>query len=78
MLGRLFLIRKYSSNENPVATRELPVIPGLVWHLTHRCRQRRAFLLKFARDRDNYLYWLYEARKRFGLCALVYCELSAD
>lgn len=27
---------------------------GLVWHLTHRCHKRE-FLLKFGRDRDNYL-----------------------
>jgi putative transposase len=46
-------------------------LPGLVWHLTHRCHQRE-FLLKFSRDRDAYLRWLYEARKRFGLCVLGY------
>ena len=44
-------------------------LPGHVWHLTHRCHERD-FLLKFARDRGNYLRWLYEARKRFGLCVL--------
>ena len=26
-------------------------LPGHVWHITHRCHQR-AFLLKFARERD--------------------------
>jgi putative transposase len=46
-------------------------LPGLVWHITHRCH-RREFLLKFARDRRNYLQWLYQARKRFGLCILNY------
>jgi putative transposase len=50
-------------------------LPGLVWHLTHRCHQR-AFLLKFSRDRDVYLHWLYEARKRFGLCVLDYMVTS--
>jgi len=50
-------------------------LPGLVWHLTHRCHQRD-FLLKFARDRDSYLRWLYEARKRFGLCVLNYMVTS--
>jgi putative transposase len=44
-------------------------LPGHVWHLTHRCHQRE-FLLKFARDRDRYRHWLFEARKRFGLCVL--------
>ena len=45
--------------------------PGQVWHITHRCHQR-AFLLKFARDRQHYLRWLFEAKKRFGLCVLNY------
>jgi hypothetical protein len=40
-----------------------------VWHITHRCHQRK-FLLKFARDRRRYLYWLFEAKKRFGLSVL--------
>lgn len=46
-------------------------LPGHVWHLTHRCHERE-FLFKFARDRKQYLHWLYEARKRFGLCILNY------
>ena len=50
-------------------------LPGHVWHLTHRCHERD-FLLKFARDRDNYLRWLFEARKRFGLCVLNYMVTS--
>lgn len=40
-----------------------------VWHIAHRCH-RKQFLLKFARDRRRYLYWLFEAKKRYGLCAL--------
>ena len=50
-------------------------LPGHVWHLTHRCHERD-FLLKFGRDRSNYLRWLYEARKRFGLCVLNYMVTS--
>ena len=50
-------------------------LPGLVWHITHRCH-RREFLLKFARDRRDYLRWLFEARKRFGLCLLNYMITS--
>jgi putative transposase len=46
-------------------------LPGLVWHLTHRCH-KRSFLFKFARDRANYVHWLYEARRRHGLCVLDY------
>jgi putative transposase len=45
--------------------------PGYVWHITHRCHKRE-FLLKFSQDRDVYRKWLYEARKRFGLCILNY------
>ena len=28
--------------------------------------------LKFARDRRRYLHWVFEAKKRFGLCVLDY------
>jgi REP element-mobilizing transposase RayT len=50
-------------------------LPGHVWHITHRCHERD-FLFKFARDRNHYLRWLYEARKRFGLCILNYVVTS--
>ena len=50
-------------------------LPGHVWHITHRCH-RQQFLLKFARDRQRWLYWLYQARKRFGLCVLNYIVTS--
>jgi REP element-mobilizing transposase RayT len=50
-------------------------VPGYVWHITHRCH-RKAFLLKFARDRRRYLQWLFEAKKRFGLCVLNYAVTS--
>jgi REP element-mobilizing transposase RayT len=46
-----------------------------VWHITHRCHQRK-FPLKFARDRRRYLYWLFEAKKRFGLSVLDYTVTS--
>lgn len=46
-----------------------------VWHLTHRCHEK-TFLLKFARGRVRYLRWLFEARKRFGLCVLNYIVTS--
>ena len=50
-------------------------LPHYIWHITHRCHQRK-FLLKFARDRRRYLHWLFEARKRFGLCVLDYMVTS--
>ena len=46
-------------------------LPGHVWHITHRCHQKQ-FLLKFARDRQHYLRWVFEAKKRFGLLVLNY------
>jgi putative transposase len=46
-----------------------------VWHLTHR-RRRREFLLKSGRDRNTYLRWLCEARKRLGFCVLDYMITS--
>ncbi len=49
--------------------------PGYVWHITHRCHKRE-FLLKFARDRRRCRHWLFEARKRFGLCVLNYIVTS--
>jgi len=42
---------------------------GLVWHITHRCHQKN-HLLKFAKDRRRWIHWLFEARKRYDLCAL--------
>ena len=46
-------------------------IPNYVWHITHRCHKQE-FLLKFSRDRKRWMHWLYEAKKRFGLCVLNY------
>ena len=50
-------------------------VPGQIWHITHRCHERE-FLLRFARDRRRYLSWVFEARKRFGLCLLDYAVTS--
>jgi putative transposase len=50
-------------------------LPGYVWHITHRCHKKE-FLLKFAKDRARWLYWLFEARKRYGLCVLNYVVTS--
>ncbi len=50
-------------------------LPGYIYHITHRCH-RREFLLKFARDRQCWLHWLYRARQRFGLCVLNYVVTS--
>lgn len=50
-------------------------LPGHVWHITHRCHHRH-FLLKFVRDRRTWRRWLYEARRRFGLCVLDFVVTS--
>jgi len=50
-------------------------LPGHVWHITHRCHKKE-FLLKFSRDRANWLRWLFEAKKRYGLCVLNYIVTS--
>jgi len=50
-------------------------LPGQVWHITHRCHKKE-YLLKFARDRACWIRWLFEARKRYGLCVLNYMVTS--
>ncbi len=50
-------------------------IPGLVWHITHRCHKQE-FLLKFAKDRKRWLQWLFESKGRYGLTILDYIVTS--
>lgn len=50
-------------------------LPGYIWHITHRCHKKE-FLLKFSKDRQRWIYWLFEARKRYGLCVLNYAVTS--
>ena len=50
-------------------------VPGGVWHITHRCHNMD-FLLKFERDRLRWKHWLFQARKRYGLCVLNYIATS--
>lgn len=50
-------------------------LPGYVWHISHRCHKKE-FLLKFALDRRAWLNWLFEAKKRYGLCILNYIATS--
>lgn len=50
-------------------------LPGYIWHLTHRCHEK-SFLLKYKADRQRWLYWLFEAKKRYGLCVLNYMVTS--
>lgn len=50
-------------------------IAGQVWHITQRCHQKQ-FLLKFQADRRRWLYWLFQARRRYGLSVLNYIVTS--
>jgi len=50
-------------------------LPGYVWHLTHRCHNR-AYLLRFEKDRQRWRYWLFQARKRYGMSVLDYIVTS--
>ena len=50
-------------------------LPDHIWHITHRCH-KKDYLLTFAKDRDCWIRWLYEARKRYGLCVLNYMATS--
>lgn len=50
-------------------------LPGYIWHITHRCH-KKDFLLKFSRDRQRWIHWLFEAKKRYGLCVLNYVVTS--
>lgn len=57
----------------PRANRYL--LPGHIWHITHRCHKQE-FLLKFAKDRQRWRHWLFEAKKRYGLSVLNYIVTS--
>jgi REP element-mobilizing transposase RayT len=50
-------------------------LPGFLWHITHRCHKKE-FLFKFARDRECWLGWLFEAKRCYGLCVLNYMVTS--
>jgi hypothetical protein len=45
-------------------------LPGYVWHITHQCHKKE-FLLKFDKDKKRWIGWLFDAKKRFGLCVLI-------
>lgn len=49
-------------------------VPGRLWLITHRCDGGEA-LFKDSLDRRRWLYWLFQARRRFGLSVLNYVVL---
>ena len=50
-------------------------LPGHIWHITHRCHKKGG-LLKFAKDRINWIHWLFEAKNRYCLCILNFIATS--
>jgi hypothetical protein len=46
-------------------------LSGYVWHITHRCHKKE-FLRKFQKDKKQWISWLFQVKKRFGLCVLNY------
>lgn len=48
---------------------------GHVWHITQRCHDSQ-FLLSKEPERRRWLYWLYQAKRRFGLSVLNYVVTS--
>lgn len=51
------------------------IVPGAIYHVTHRCHDR-AFLFRFAKDRDVYRTMLRERLARHPVTALGYCITS--
>ena len=47
------------------------ILPGYIYHLTHRCHDRQ-FLLKFAKDRNGYRRRLRQAVQKHELSLLSY------
>ena len=50
-------------------------VPDQIWHITQRCHKRE-FLLKFKQDRQRWIQWLFEAKRRFRLVVLNYIVTS--
>jgi putative transposase len=73
--GKKSVLRNEEKKRNRMPRANRYYLPGYAWHLTHRCHKKE-FLLKFDRDRQRYLWWLFEARKRYNLCILNYAVTS--
>jgi hypothetical protein len=53
------------------------IVPGRVYHLTHRCHDRQ-FLFKFARDRDRYRRLLWSTLRALPTSVFAYCITSEE
>lgn len=77
-LPKLSVLRKIRPGPNKevrMPRAKLFLIPGYVWHLTHRCHNKQ-FLLRFDRDRHVWMGWMYQAKARYGLHVLNYAVTS--
>jgi putative transposase len=68
-------IRRDALEEVHMPRAKLFLIPGYIWHLTHRCHNRQ-FLLRFDRDRRVWMDWMYRGKTRYGLHVLNYSVTS--
>ena len=59
----------------PRAKRHFISGKGHIWHITHRCHKKE-FLLKFKRDKRTWLFWIFCAKKAYGLKILNYIVTS--
>lgn len=50
-------------------------VAGQIWHITQRCHSKQ-YLLRHQIDRRRWLYWLFQARRRYGLSVLNYVVTS--
>ncbi len=55
--------------------RQVQGVAGQVLHITQRCYEQK-FLLNAETDRRRWLYWLYQARRRFDISVLNYVVTS--
>ncbi len=51
------------------------LVSGMVWHLTHRCHDKK-YLLKFARDKRRWMHWMFAAKKKYNPIILNYSVTS--
>jgi hypothetical protein len=42
--------------------------------ITHHCHKKE-FILKFAEDRQSWIGWIFEAKKRYGMVVLNYPQV---
>ena len=70
---QFYLLRPWSRSR-PYLLAHAPLLPvhGLRGISTSMCKtprcHQKGFLLKFTKDRQRWRYWLFEAKKRYGLC----------